>query len=75
MIINRVPQLLRRKFGEERVNLSRVQEETGLSYSTVHRWATDKVDRADFPMLEIWCDYFDCNVGDILERVKDKPDK
>lgn len=66
MITNRVPELLRVKFGKQKVNLTRVMEDTGLTYSTVHRWAHDRVDRADFPVLDAWCKYFSCDVGDLL---------
>lgn len=66
MIKNNVPQLLAVKFADRRVNLSQVQQDTGLTYATIHRWAHNRVDRADFPVLEIWCKYFGCTVGEIL---------
>lgn len=66
MITNRLPELLRVKFGDNKVNLMRVTEETGLTYSTVHRWAHNRVDRVDFPVLVAWCKYLNCEVGDLL---------
>lgn len=66
-VINRVPELLAAKFGgKENVVLQRVSQDTRLTYSTVARWAKSDVDRADFPILAVWCEYFQCGVGDIL---------
>lgn len=74
MIINRVPELMAEKFGgKENINLLQVQRETGLTYSTVARWAKDRIDRVDFPVMEIWCEYFHCTPGDILIYVPDPP--
>lgn len=73
MIINRVPELVAAKFGGmENVNLSEVQRETGLQYQTVSRWIKNRVDRADFPMLEVWCKYLGVGVGDLLVFEPDK---
>jgi DNA-binding Xre family transcriptional regulator len=66
VIVNRIPELLQIKFGKRKVNLTEVAEEMGLTYSTVHRWANNRVDRADFPILVAWCKYLNCGVGDIL---------
>ena len=66
-IVNRVPELVANKFGgADKVNLSDVQRDTGLTYSTVSRWVKDRVDRVDFPVLETWCKYLNVQPGDIL---------
>jgi DNA-binding Xre family transcriptional regulator len=67
MITNRVPELVAAKFGgEDKINLSEVERDTGLTYSTVSRWVKNRVDRADFPILEVWCKYLGVGVGDLL---------
>lgn len=71
MIVNHIPDLLEAKFSGE-VNITRVQEETGLNYGTVSRWLKRRVDRADFPVLEAWCKYLNVQVGDILEYAPDQ---
>lgn len=72
-IINRVPELLDAKFGgSEKVVLQQVAHDTRLTYSTVTRWAKRRVDRADFPILEVWCRYFGVGVGEVLEFVPEE---
>lgn len=67
-IINRLPELVAKKFGgADKVNLSDVERETGLTYSTVSRWYKGRVDRVDFPVLEVWCKYLNVKPGDILD--------
>ncbi len=67
VVINRVPELVAKKFGgKDKINLKQVERETGLTYSTVSRWLKNQVDRADFPILAIWCKYLNCGIGDIL---------
>jgi DNA-binding Xre family transcriptional regulator len=67
-VINRVPELAAEKFGgKENINLKEIERETELNYGVVSRWVRGKVDRADFPILEVWCKYFKVGVGEILE--------
>jgi len=67
VIVNRVPELAAEKFGgRDNVNMSEIQKDTRLTYSTVSRWMKGEIDRADFPILETWCKYFGVQVGDIL---------
>ena len=66
-VINRVPELLAQKLGgEDKIVVQRVAQELKLTYSTAERWIKNDVTRADFPILEKWCEYLDCEVGDIL---------
>lgn len=73
-IENRVRELIDRQFADkgEPVNLTRVQEATGLNFATVSRWYKDQVTNVNFATLETWCKYFNCDVGDVL---KIKPTK
>ncbi len=72
-IVSHVPELVKkRRFRYQRkVNLRQVQRDTGFEYSTVARWMKSKVTQVDFPVLEAWCKYLDCNVGDLLEYKAD----
>lgn len=73
MIVNRVPQLVAAKFGgEDKINIAEVERETGLNYRTVSGWIKGRVERADFPVLEVWCKYLNCGVGDLLVFQRDK---
>lgn len=64
---SRLPELVAEKFGgKEHINYSKIAEATGLTYSTVTSWVKGRVDRADFPVLDKWCKYLNCQVGDIL---------
>lgn len=67
-VINRVPELVAAKFGgEEEINLTLIQQETGMNYRTVSAWVKGHVTRADFPVLAKWCSYLGVEVGDILK--------
>lgn len=66
-VINQVPALVAQRFGgQDKVNLSQVERETGLNYITVSRWINNQVNRADFPTLAVWCKYLGVGVGEIL---------
>lgn len=75
-VINRVPELLAEKMGgEDKIVVQQLAQELKLTYSTVERWVKNQVTRADFPILEKWCEYLGVGVGDILVYVPDKPKK
>lgn len=64
---NKVPELVAAKFGgAENVNLTKIEEDTGMNYRTVSSWVKGHVTRADFPVLAKWCEYLGVGVGDIL---------
>ncbi len=72
---NRVLELLmekERKLGR-RIKYVEVAEATGLANSLIWRWMTGKIHRYDSEVLEKLCDYFDCDLGDMLyfEMVED----
>lgn len=72
-IINRVPDLVAEKFGgADKVNVSQIQKETLLTYSTVRRWVKNEIDRYDAPALQAWCKYLGVQPGDILVYVPDE---
>jgi DNA-binding Xre family transcriptional regulator len=69
-VVNMLPVLLKEKLGED-YNLSDVQREVGLSYPTVHAWVKKPQTRVDLDSLEVWCNYFNCGVGDIIKVVSE----
>lgn len=72
MITNHVPRLLAEKFGgKEKINLKQVQQETGLSYSSIGAWAKGRVERVDFDTLEAWCDYLNVDLPELFTREKE----
>jgi len=72
-VMNRVPELVAEKFGgKDKINLSKVQEDTRLNYATVSKWVKGQVTTADFSILDTWCEYLGVEPGDILVRVPEK---
>jgi putative transcriptional regulator len=67
-IANRFRILLALKATREQhsIALNDVQRETGIAWSTLNSWANNRVTRYDAPMISSLCEYFDCQVGDLL---------
>lgn len=59
---------------QQNIALMDVQRETGIAWSTLNSWANNQLTRYDAPVIISLCEYFDCQVGDLLvfER-EDKP--
>jgi len=49
-----------------RIRNTQIAEETGVTLPTVHRWLRNEVTKFDMPVLEAFCDYFDCDLCDLL---------
>jgi DNA-binding Xre family transcriptional regulator len=45
---------------------------TGVSLQLVGRWMRNEVTKFEAPILEKFCDYFDCDVGDLLYIEKEQ---
>lgn len=60
----------------EQKNYSRkdVHLGTGLSYPTVFRYWNDDVQQIDKDVLDKFCDFLDCDPGDLVKRVKNVPE-
>lgn len=56
------------------ISYTEIAKATGVSVGVISRWANNEVDRFDRPIIEKLCDYFDCDLGDLLylERGVDK---
>lgn len=50
------------------ISLRELQRETGVPISTVMGMANNTIKRVPLDELNQLCDYFDCDVGDILRR-------
>lgn len=67
-IANRFRILLAEKATREQhsIAINDVKRETGIAWSTLNSWANNHVTRYDAPVILALCEYFDCQVGDIL---------
>ncbi len=72
-IANRFRILLAEKATREQHNIAinDVQRETGIAWSTLNSWANNQVTRYDAPVIRALCDYFNCQVGDLLVYEKE----
>lgn len=49
-----------------RIRNKEIAQTVGVTQHTVARWLKNEVDKVELPVLEAFCDYFDCEVGDLL---------
>jgi putative transcriptional regulator len=73
-IVNRFRMLLAEKATrvQHNIALNDVQRETGIAWSTLNSWANNQVTRYDAPVIQALCDYFNCQVGDLLVYEKEE---
>jgi len=73
-ITNRFRILLAEKATREQHSIAiiDVQRETGIAWSTLNSWANNQVTRYDAPVIGALCEYFNCQVGDLLIFEKQK---
>jgi DNA-binding Xre family transcriptional regulator len=67
-IVNRLKILIAEKEIREKRKLPYriISEEIGISMNAITAYATQNVARFDAPVLDAFCKYFNCDVGDIL---------
>jgi putative transcriptional regulator len=67
-ISNRFRILLAEKATREQRNiaLKEVGRSTGIAWSTLNAWANNQVTRYDAPVIKALCEYFTCQVGDLI---------
>jgi len=72
-IVNHFRILLAQKATKQRKNIALmdVQRETGIAWSTLNSWANNLVTRYDALVIINLCEYFECQVGDLLVFEKD----
>lgn len=72
-VVNRFRMLLAEKATKEQhsIAINDVQRETGVAWSTLNSWANNQVTRYDATVIQALCEYFNCQVGDLLIFEKD----
>jgi putative transcriptional regulator len=72
---NRFAILLDKKRVKERrdISLQDVAKATGIARKTLYAWQNNSVKRFDVPVINALCQYFDIELGELFEYVKDKP--
>ena len=70
---NRFVMLLARKEQREgrRIRNKEIAQAVGVNEHTVARWIRNDVGKIDVPVLEAFCNYFECDVGDLLYMERD----
>ena len=56
--------------GIKKVNIQTVHEQTGLTRNTISNLYNEKTTRIDYETIDKICEYFDCQVGELLERAE-----
>jgi putative transcriptional regulator len=69
---NRLKQLLLQKMQQEEtiITATTLADKTGLSRQMIHRWMNNEVTHFPGETIEKLCEYFNCEVGDLLVMVK-----
>lgn len=68
IITNRFLSLLSEKEKKEQrhIPLLEVHNKTGINWRTLQSWSNNKVTRFDSSILIALCEYFDCNIEDLI---------
>lgn len=74
MVKSQLRSLIAQKEQQEnrRLSLREIQAATKISYSSLSRLANGHMSRFDIALLDALCEYFNCDVGDILQYAPDK---
>ena len=56
--------------GIKKVNIQKVHEKTGLTRNTISNLYNEKTTRIDYETIDKICEYFNCQVGELLERAE-----
>jgi putative transcriptional regulator len=60
---------LSRMMGERKMKISDLVTETGINRGTITRLYHETYSRVDVEVIDQLCDFFDCSVCELLERV------
>jgi putative transcriptional regulator len=55
--------------GEHKMRIADVARETGLSRNTITLLYRETAKKVELEALDKLCDLFDCNIGEMLERI------
>ena len=61
---------LARLMGERKLKIADVARETGLNRNTVTLLYKETAQKIDLDTIDKLCDLFECEVGDLLEKIK-----
>lgn len=56
--------------GERKLKISDLARETGLNRGTITRLYHETAERVELDVIEKLCDYFQCDIADLLEIEK-----
>jgi DNA-binding Xre family transcriptional regulator len=72
-VISKLPALIGAKQTRENevLSVARLSKETGVPKQTIYNWLTGEVRRFDADIIEKFCKYFACDVGDLLTIISD----
>jgi putative transcriptional regulator len=59
---------------DTRLSQRKLAKDTGLSTNTINKLFHNEIDRVDRTTLEALCNYFSCDVGDLL-TMREVPDE
>lgn len=51
---------------QRRIKINEIVAATGVSFTTVQRWMRNEVSKIEGTVIEAFCAYFDCDIGDLL---------
>ncbi|WP_369743064.1 helix-turn-helix domain-containing protein [Pseudidiomarina sp. PP-1MA] len=63
---------LARMMGERKLNITDVARATNLNRNTVTLLYRETARRVDFETLEALCQFFECEVGDLVEYIEEQ---
>ena len=68
IVQTRFAELLARKerLEQRRISRRKIAEETGMSLNSVQNWATNHVESFYAAQIIAFCEYFDCEPGELL---------
>lgn len=74
-VINKLPALIGKKQQEDNqvIGVAELSEQTGVSRETIYKWINGEATRFDGKVIEAFCRYFKCDVGDLLTVVDRAP--
>lgn len=54
-----------------KITYTEIQKDTGTPIKTISRWDSGKVTQIQTKVLERFCEYLDCEVGDLIRHTPD----
>lgn len=61
--------------GEKRLKIADVARETGINRGTITRLYHETAERVELDVIELLCNYLDCELSDLFEIVEPTHDR